>query len=126
MKNKFGKLITTLTFIMIFAVLAFAQKAEPKEIKFAKGKTAATVQGRLKADQQDEYMIHGKAAQLLTLTFSSTIGKGAEVFVFSPSTSGEGKTGNKTWSVEFGSEGQININVSCSKACSYKLTTSAK
>lgn len=126
MKNAATKIIAALIFIMIAALGLFAQKAEPNEIKFARGKSSATITEKLKADEEAEFVIHGKAGQILTLTFSSTIGKLAEVFVSSPSTSGETTSGNKTWEVEFGSEGELGINVTCSKNCSYTLKTTIK
>jgi hypothetical protein len=126
MRNKIKKFIVALFLTTISGVGTLAQKAEPREIWFARGKSSATVEGRLRADQQAEYFIRGKNGQAVALTFNSNAGNRTEVFVFSPATSGEGQSGNKSWEVEFGSEGELRINVSCSRSCRYTLTVMAK
>ena len=55
---------------MLCAGAAFAQnggKAEPNRIKFAKGKSAATVSGRLSNNQEMDYVFTAKAGQKITL-----------------------------------------------------------
>jgi hypothetical protein len=69
------------TKIMIFAALlffaainVFAQdggKAEPNRIKFAKGKSSATVSGQIYGDVQAEYVFTVKAGQTVTLKITS-------------------------------------------------------
>jgi len=75
-KEKFGgfmkiKLLVLFTFLFLGIGSVFAQKAEPKRIKFAKGKSSKTVTGVLRNNQQQEYVIGAKRGQLLTVLVSS-------------------------------------------------------
>lgn len=68
------RLLTPIILTLILAAAAFAQggKAEPGEIKFAKGKTSATVTGRVYGDVQDEYIYRARKGQTVMITISST------------------------------------------------------
>lgn len=69
-------LLLSLVMIAAFAVGgAFAQgggKAEPKEIKFAAGRSSATVSGTLSVDQEMEYVFAARKGQKVTVTNSNT------------------------------------------------------
>ncbi len=65
------KLLIVIATVLISASGAFAQKAEPNRIKFAKGKTAATITGTLSNNQEMDYVFGAKAGQKVTLKVSS-------------------------------------------------------
>ena len=53
---------------------AYAQnggKAEPERVKFAKGKTSASVGGRVKGDEQAEYVFTARAGQTVSVKITS-------------------------------------------------------
>ena len=53
---------------------AYAQnggKAEPNRITFAKGKSAATVSGRVKGDEQAEYVFSAREGQIIQVKITS-------------------------------------------------------
>jgi hypothetical protein len=60
--------------LFLGATAAFSQgggKAEPNPIKFAKGKTSATVSGTLSNNQEMDYAFGAKAGQKITLKVTS-------------------------------------------------------
>ena len=68
------KLTIIIGILLLCAANAFAQgggKAEPKRIKFAKGKSSAGVSGTLSNNQQMEYIFSAKAGQKITLKVTS-------------------------------------------------------
>lgn len=74
MKNA-KKLVLATTFLVMFLFLiGFAQggKAEPKEIKFQKGTSSATIKDSIKGDQEAEYSFNARKGQLVSITISST------------------------------------------------------
>lgn len=78
------KLITVIGILLVCVSAAFAQgggKAEPNRVKFAKGKSSATLTGTLSNNQQMEYVFGAKAGQKITLKVTS-IPKG-NLFTFS-------------------------------------------
>ena len=71
-KHKSMKAKTTIFVLLLLlcAATASAQgggKAEPNQIKFAKGKTSATVSGTLSNNQEMDYVFSAKAGQTVTL-----------------------------------------------------------
>jgi hypothetical protein len=67
------KLILSLLILLAAAGAAIAQhggKAEPNEIKFAKGKSSATVSNTLSGDQQAEYSFTARAGQTVSIKCS--------------------------------------------------------
>ena len=64
-------------FIVISAILlcsiinAFAQKAEPLRIQFARGKTSANLSGTLSNNQEMHYVFGAKAGQKISLKVTS-------------------------------------------------------
>ena len=70
MKNK---LFIIAALVLLFGINAFAQggKAEPNRISFAKGKTSATVTGKIYGDVQAEYIFSASKGQTVTITISS-------------------------------------------------------
>lgn len=69
-------------------VNAYAQnggKAEPNRIKFTKGKSSATVSGRVKGDEQAEYIFSAKEGQIIHLKITSVPkGKVASFRILNP------------------------------------------
>lgn len=65
------RLLLLLTTILLGISSVSAQKAQPKRIKFAKGKSSKTVTGILKNNQQQEYVIGARRGQILTVKVSS-------------------------------------------------------
>lgn len=68
MKTKF---IIVIAVSLLFAANAFAQKAEPNRIKFAKGKSSITLSGTLSNDQQMEYVFGAQAGQEISMNVTS-------------------------------------------------------
>lgn len=66
---------------LLAAVPAAAQQVVP--VTFAKGKSAATVTGSIKGDQDRTYTVDARAGQKMTVTLKSTKGS-AEMNVFAP------------------------------------------
>ncbi|HEX8249581.1 MAG TPA: hypothetical protein VF599_15495 [Pyrinomonadaceae bacterium] len=66
----------------------FAQnggKAEPNRIEFAKGKSTASVSGRLKGDEQAEYVFSAREGQLIQVKITSVPkGKVASFRILNP------------------------------------------
>ncbi len=66
---------TKLFFIAIILVSgfanAFAQKAEPQRIQFARGKSSANLSGTLSNNQEMHYVFGAKAGQKITLKVTS-------------------------------------------------------
>jgi hypothetical protein len=58
-------------FIGIASAAAVAQKAEPLRIKFAKGKTSATLTNKLSGDQEMDYVFGAAKGQTVTLKVTS-------------------------------------------------------
>ena len=65
------KLIFTAAILLCSFISAFAQKAEPKPIKFARGKLIATVSGTLSNNSEMDYIFGAKAGQKITLKVTS-------------------------------------------------------
>lgn len=64
-----------LCILFVFALSIFAQnggKAEPNRIKFVKGKSSAIVSGKVKGDEQAEYIFAANEGQTVKLKISST------------------------------------------------------
>lgn len=66
---------------LFVGVPAAAQQTVP--VTFAKGKSAATVTGSIKGDQDRTYTVDARAGQTMTVTLKSTKGN-AEMNVFAP------------------------------------------
>lgn len=65
------KIIFITAFLLCSFISAFAQKAEPNRIQFARGKSSATLSGTLSNDEQMEYVFGAKAGQKITLKVTS-------------------------------------------------------
>lgn len=67
--------------LALLALPAAAQQVVP--VSFAKGKSATTVSGSLKGDQDRTYTVDARAGQTMTVTLKSTKGS-AEMNIFAP------------------------------------------
>ena len=65
------KIIFIATILLCSCLSAFAQKAEPNRIKFAKGKSSTILSGTLSNSEQMEYVFGAKAGQKITLKVTS-------------------------------------------------------
>lgn len=68
------KLIIIFTFLIFFSINVFAQnggKAEANRIEFARGKSAATVSGKIYGDAQAEYVFAAIEGQTVSLKIAS-------------------------------------------------------
>jgi hypothetical protein len=68
------KIIVAMAVLLFCCAGAFAQnggKAEPNRIKFAKGRSTATVGGKVKGDEQAEYVFSAKEGQLINVRIAS-------------------------------------------------------
>jgi hypothetical protein len=92
-------LITALT-VAAGLMLAFPASAQQQTVvAFDKGKSAATVTGSIKGEQDHTYLLDARAGQTLTVTLKSTKGS-TEINVFAP--------GNDT-SISLGSDDPYNF-----------------
>lgn len=66
------KIIFIATILLCSFVSAFAQKAEPNRINFARGKSSATLSGTLSNNDQMDYVFGAKAGQKITLKVTSS------------------------------------------------------
>ncbi len=71
MKTKFLVIVGILLVCAAGVAAQGGGKAEPNRIKFAKGKSGATVSATLSNDQQMEYIFSAKAGQKITLKVTS-------------------------------------------------------
>lgn len=82
------KIIVAITVLLFCFANGFGQnggKAEPNRIKFAKGKSAATVSGSVKGDVQVEYIFSAQKEQLITVKITSVPkGKVASFRILNP------------------------------------------
>jgi hypothetical protein len=81
MKHRYFAAITAIG--LALAVPIAAQQIVP--VAFAKGKSAATMTGSIKGDQDRTYTIDARAGQTMTVTLKSTKGN-AEMNVYAPDT----------------------------------------
>ena len=74
MSRKRGVLLSAIAFVLLVASQAtMAQK--PKRITFKRGASSATVSGRIAANGYLEYLINGRAGQLMSIDITSGNGK---------------------------------------------------
>ena len=66
-----SKILALSLILLGFAFSVSAQKAEPNEIKFAKGKTSEIVSGTLSNNQEMDYVFAAKAGQQISLSVAS-------------------------------------------------------
>lgn len=67
-------LIKIIVLTLLFSINIFAQnggKAEPRRVKFAKGKSSTVLTGMLTNDQQMEYVFGARAGQKISLKVTS-------------------------------------------------------
>ncbi|GAB4464629.1 MAG: hypothetical protein OHK0029_34770 [Armatimonadaceae bacterium] len=66
-------LFATLSIILLFAALAYAVQGVGKEVRFPKGKSAATYVGRIPATDvdYDAYILRARARQTLSVSLTS-------------------------------------------------------
>jgi hypothetical protein len=82
------KIIVAIAVLLFCCAGVFAQnggKAEPNRITFAKGKSSATVGGKVRGDEQAEYVFSAKEGQLIQVKIASVPkGKVASFRILNP------------------------------------------
>ena len=126
-----------LSFILLASALLFSAfmtnaTADTKQIAFAKGKTSATVSGKVKGNDSMDYSLRASAGQTLTVDFKGS--KGAAYFnVLPPGSTGEaifvGSSSGNHFQGVLPSDGDYTVRVylmgaaeASGKPVSFKLT----
>ncbi|HEX8369939.1 MAG TPA: hypothetical protein VF604_15440 [Pyrinomonadaceae bacterium] len=82
------KILAAIVVLLFGGAGVFAQnggKAEPNPITFAKGKSSATVSGKVKGDEQAEYVFSAKEGQIIQVKITSVPkGKAASFRILNP------------------------------------------
>jgi hypothetical protein len=79
------KIIFTIVVLLVGCAAVFGQKAEPNRIEFAKGKSSAAVTGRVRSDEQAEYVFSAKKDQIINVKITSVPkGKVASFRILNP------------------------------------------
>lgn len=85
MKSKIVGAIAVLLFCFVSAFGQNGGKAEPNRIKFTKGKSSVTVSGKVKGDEQAEYIFSAQKEQLIVVKITSVPkGKVASFRILNP------------------------------------------
>ena len=81
-------LVCLLVSALLVGTAVTMAEAATKQMQFAKGKTSASVSGKIKGNDSMDYVIHASAGQTMTVDFKA--GKGAAYFnVLPPGSTGE-------------------------------------
>jgi len=115
MFRKAGLQIVGLAMVLI---LSGAPLMAQKRISFRRGSTSATVRGKIGSKGYLEYVVNGRAGQLLTIEITS--GNGAVIV-------NAGTASGKSFSVDMsGGDHMLSIVNTAPSATSYTLTVSIK
>ena len=125
------KILKTIIFCafaaLVFSIPAFGQKGDvnEKQIKFARGKSSATVKGIIRDRMTtDLYRVRARAGQVLTVVFSSPR-KDVDVCVFSPNK--EDSCGKRNYTFKLEADGEYEILIDGHREnIRYTLTVSIK
>jgi hypothetical protein len=91
-------------------VAAQGGKAEPLRIQFARGRDGATLNGKLRGDQQAEYSLGAKKGQKLTLGLQATPPGSVTLKAMGPETNLELKpNSNQQWEAVLPEDGDYEI-----------------
>jgi hypothetical protein len=109
-----GRTTLRLVALLLLIVVSSSDLVAQKRISFRKGSSSATVKGRIAANGYIEYVINGRAGQLMTIKISSRNGA---VTVNAGSASG------KDFSLEMsGGDHLLSIVNTAASATTYTLT----
>lgn len=104
--------------VLLTLIVASSESLAQKRISFRKGTSAATVRGRISANGYTEYLINGRAGQVMTIKITS--GNGAV-------TVNAGSASGKDFSLEMsGGDHLLSIVNTAAGATNYTLTVSIK
>lgn len=104
--------------VLLTLVVASSESLAQKRISFRKGTSAATVRGRISANGYTEYLINGRAGQVMTIKITS--GNGAV-------TVNAGSASGKDFSLEMsGGDHLLSIVNTAASPTNYTLTVSIK
>jgi hypothetical protein len=114
----FGKTKLPLVALLLLVVVSSSDVLAQKRIRFRKGSSSATVQGRIAAKGYLEYTINGRAGQVMSIKISS--GNGAV-------TVNAGSASGKDFSLEMsGGDHLLSIVNTAATATTYTLTVSIR
>ena len=112
---------------LVFSVPAFGQKGDvnTKQIKFARGKTSATVKGFIRDRMtSDLYRVRARAGQVLTVAFTSAR-KDVDVCLLTPD--GQDLCGKRKYVVTLAADGEVEILIDGHREnIRYSLTVSVR
>lgn len=119
-----------LTTVLLSASLIFGQTEQTKRIKFAKGKSSATVKDSVLRDEIHYYLVKIGKGQKMTVKITS-IEKNASFRILKPSgeyVQGAGEMDDpKNWSGDVTESGDYKIEVGADRGnATYRLTVSVK
>lgn len=127
MKNKTLKIFTAITLMSILAITAFAIQNATR-IRFAKGKSSATMSGSVGSSGMKDYIIRGNKGQELTASVTSAC-EGVEIIVID---NGTGNVISENPSTEYADELPgtddyiIRVQSSESATCKFTLKVGIK
>ena len=115
MFRKTGMQIVALTLMLVFSG---ADLMAQKRITFKRGTSSATVRARIAGNGYEEYMVNGRAGQVMSIEITS--GNGAVIV-------NAGTASGKSFSVDMsGGDHMLSIVNQGSKATNYTLTVSIR
>ena len=119
-----------LTTVLISSFLIFGQTEQTKRIKFAKGKSSATVRDSVLRDEVNYYLVKVGTGQRMTIKITS-VANNASFRILKPSgeyVQGAGEMDDpKDWSGETAEPGDYKIEVGADRGnATYRLTVSAR
>ncbi|MCM8613958.1 hypothetical protein [Accumulibacter sp.] len=113
--NHSSALSAVLTFLwLIVAPVVQAGEIQTQAVHFAKGRSSATIEGRIKGGQTIDYTLRAKAGQTMSVTLKT--GHGANYFnVLPPGSNDEaifiGSTGGNEWTGNLPADGEYKVRV---------------
>lgn len=113
--NHYLRLLAVLTsFLLIPFTFAHAEEIMTKAVQFAKGHSAATIEGTIKGYQTFDYALHAKAGQNMKVTLKTS--NGANYFnVLPPGSNDEamfvGSTDGNEWAGILPADGEYKVRV---------------
>ena len=104
--------------VILMVVLSSADIMAQKRIRFARGKSSATVRGPIGPNGYLEYVVNGRAGQVMTIEITS--GNGAVII-------NAGSASGKSFSIDMtGGDHELSVVNTGRRATNYTLTVSIR
>ena len=104
--------------LLLFLIVSSSDVLAQKQIRFQRGKSSATVRGPIAADGYLEYVVNGRAGQVMTIEITS--GNGAVVV-------NAGTATGKSFTIEMsGGDHLLSVVNTGRRATNYTLTVSIR